>query len=98
MGCRDIDEFARSDDLRAFPVGGEMLLISGNQVVSTGSICAFDEDVVVRVASDSKLSRWRDGMAMILDELNELLPRPLRIASSDRPSTSAYSSRIGVEI
>ena len=76
MGCRDIDEFARSDDLRAFPVGGEMLLISGNQVVSTGSICAFDEDVVVRVASDGKLSRWRDGMAMILDELNELLPRP----------------------
>lgn len=57
MGCRDIDEFARSDDLRAFPIGGEMLLISGDKVVSTGGICAFDEDVVVRVAGDIEWSR-----------------------------------------
>jgi hypothetical protein len=74
-----------------------MLLIAGNQVVRARSIGAFDKHIVVRVAADFKAAGGRHNMAMIFDELKQLLGIPLRIANSGRESTSAYSFKMGCD-
>jgi hypothetical protein len=56
MGCCNIHEFPRSDDLRGFPIGGEMLLVSRGQVIRTCSISAFDEHIVVGIACHAELT------------------------------------------
>jgi Homeodomain-like domain len=50
MGCGNSHKFARSDDLRGFPVAREMLLVSCDQVIRTCCVSAFDEHIVVGIA------------------------------------------------
>jgi hypothetical protein len=50
MRCCEADELPRGDDFGLLPELRKMLLIAGNEVVSTGFVSAFQKYVVVRVA------------------------------------------------
>ena len=59
-----------------------MPLIAGNQVVCTRRIGAFEKHIVIRVTGDLKGARRSDNMAVVLDELQEVLANPLRMPNS----------------
>jgi hypothetical protein len=50
-----------------------MALIAGHEVVGTGGINAFDENVVIGVACDLKPARGTNEVRAFLDEVEELL-------------------------
>jgi hypothetical protein len=68
------DKLTRRNDLRALPKWGKMLPIAGNQIVGTGSIGAFDKDVIVWINRNFKPARRNHEVAVILNQLEELLP------------------------
>ena len=97
MRCCEADELPRCDDFGLLPELRKMLLIAGNEVVSTGFVSAFQEYVVVRVARHFQAVGRHDDMAAVLDELYSCGRTPLRILRCGRASTPAYSSKIGGE-
>jgi hypothetical protein len=50
MRCCEADELPGGDDFGLLPELRKMLLIAGNEVVSTGFVSAFQKYIVVRVA------------------------------------------------
>lgn len=46
--------------------------ITGDQVVGTGSVCAFQEDIVVGVRRDGQCAGARDEITVAPDELEQL--------------------------
>ena len=73
----DADEFAGSDDFSFLPELWEMPRITGDQVVCTGGVGAFNKNVIGRVGRDLKQAGWRNGMGSVLEELKKLVPEPL---------------------
>ncbi len=53
-----------------------MFLIAGYQVISSRGIGAFEKHIVIRVSADFKTAGGRHNMAMISDELKQLLANP----------------------
>ena len=49
MWSDEVEEFSRADNLRALPELREMTLITGHEIVSSTSIRALHEQVVVRI-------------------------------------------------
>jgi hypothetical protein len=60
-------------DLGFLPESWKMLLVAGNQVVRTRGIGAFEEHIVIGIAGDFKAASRRHDMAVIPDELQQLL-------------------------
>jgi hypothetical protein len=54
-----------------------MLLIARDQIVGAGRIGTFKKHVVVEVAGDRQAAGRNDGIAAVLDELEQLLPEAL---------------------
>lgn len=76
MRTDDAYEFAGSDDFSFLPELWEMPRIAGDQVVCTGGIGAFDENVIGGIGRDLKRGGWRNGMGSVFEELKKLLPEP----------------------
>lgn len=55
----------------------------------------FQKHIVVGVAGHFQAARCGHDVAVVLDELEQFRRSSLRICSSGRESTSAYSSRMG---
>ncbi len=72
----DIDELAGRDDLSFLPELGKMALVAGDEIVGTGGIGAFEEDIVAGVGSDLKGLRERDEVGAVSEELKELKAEP----------------------
>ncbi len=68
----DIDELAGRDDFGFLPELGKMALVAGDEVVGTGGIGTFEEDIVGGIGSDLKGLRGRDEVGAVSDELKEL--------------------------
>ena len=64
-------------DLGPLPESREMPLIAGNQVVSARRIGAFEKHIVIGVTGHFKATGGSHDMAVILDELQQLLTKPL---------------------
>ena len=69
MRCGKTNKFPCRYDLGLLPESRKMLLITGNQVVSSRGIGAFEKHIVIRVSADFKTAGGLHNMAMILDEL-----------------------------
>jgi hypothetical protein len=95
MRSRKSDKFARRYDLGFLPESWKVPLIARDQVVGAGSVGAFQEDIVVGIARDFKTPRSYDGVTVVPDELEQLLPEALADAELRGESTSLYSSRRG---
>jgi hypothetical protein len=67
-----LHEFARSNDLRFLPEGGEIAGVARDQVVGACDVGAFDENVIAGISGDLKWTRGRYEFAAIGDELKEL--------------------------
>src|ERR1035438_3205049 len=63
-------------DLGPLPESREMPLIAGNQVVSARRIGAFEKHIVIGVTGDFKAARRADNIAVVSDELQQLLANP----------------------
>src|SRR5258708_18390222 len=72
----DIDELAGRDDLGFLPELGKMALVAGYEVVGTGGIGTFEEDIVAGVGGDLKGWRGRDEVGAVSDELKEVKAEP----------------------
>ena len=83
------NEFSGRYDLGFLPESREMLLIARNQIVRAGSIGTFKEHVVVGVACDMQAAGWNDGIAVVFDELQQLLPETL--ANAQFPATKDFA-------
>ena len=70
------DKLSCRYDLGFLPESREMPLIAGNQVVRARRIGAFEKHIVIGVRRDFKSAGGRHGMAVILDELQQLLANP----------------------
>jgi len=70
----DADEFAGSNDFGFLPELWEMALIAGDQVVRTGGVGAFKENVNGGIGGDLKRAGGRDEMGPVSEELKKLLP------------------------
>ena len=53
-----------------------MPLIAGNQVVRARRIGAFEKHIVIGVTGDFKAARRADNIAVVSDELQQLLANP----------------------
>src|SRR6266496_15571 len=73
----DVHKLARRDRLGFLPEPREMPLVAGHEIVGTRGLGALQELVVVRVARQLERTGGRDGMAMALDELEQLLAESL---------------------
>src|ERR1700687_1719862 len=71
------NEFSGRYDLGFLPESREMLLIARDQIVRAGSIGTFKEHVVVGVACDIQAAGGNDGIAVVFDERQQLLPETL---------------------
>jgi len=71
------NEFSGRYDLGFLPESREMPLIACDQIVRTGSIGALKEHVVVGVACDIQAAGRDDRIAVVFDELQQLLPETL---------------------
>jgi hypothetical protein len=76
MRSRKSDKFPRRYDLGFLPESWKVPLIARDQVVGAGSVGAFQEDIVVGIARDFKTPRRYDGVTVVPDELEQLLPDP----------------------
>ena len=74
MGADDADKFARVDDFGFLPELWEMPLIAGDQVVCSGRVCAFEENVIGGVGRDLKRAGGPDEIRTVFEELKKLLP------------------------
>jgi hypothetical protein len=92
MRTDDADKFARVDDFGSLPEFWEMPLIAGDQVVRSGRVCAFEENVIRGVGRDLKRAGGRDEIRSVFEELKK---SPFRMRSSGRDSTARYSAKIG---
>ena len=72
MGGHDGEEFAGGNHFGFLPELGEVALVAGDEVVGAGGVCAFEEDVVVRVRGDLQQARWCDDMGAVFEELEQL--------------------------
>ena len=70
------DELARCNDLGLLPVLRKMPTISGDQVIRTSFVGAFQKYIVVRVTAYIQAARRGDDMAVVLDELEQLQAKP----------------------
>src|SRR6516162_9750432 len=77
MGCGKTNEFSCGYDFGFLPESRKMPQISRDQEIGAGSIGTFQEPIVIGVASDLNPACRSHGSAMVLDELEELLPEPL---------------------
>jgi hypothetical protein len=50
-----------------------MAFIAGNQVIGSGRVSTFHEDVVGGIAGDLGQARWHNRVRLILDDLDQLL-------------------------
>ena len=71
------NEFLGRYDLGFLPKSREMLLIACDQIVRAGSIGTFKEHVVVGVACDMQAAGRNDGIGVVFDKLQHLLPETL---------------------
>ncbi len=76
MRPHDADKFAGADDFGFLPELWEMALIAGDQVVRTGGIGAFEENVIGGVGCDFEGTRGRDETGPIFQQLKKLPPKP----------------------
>jgi len=76
MGCNQADKFTRRDDLGVLPECWKVLTIAGDQKVGTRHVGALDKDVVVGIARHLDSARRGNQVAMVLDELKQLQPKP----------------------
>jgi hypothetical protein len=51
-----------------------MTLVAGHEVISSGRISAFDEDVVGGIGRNLRQVRWNHNPTMTTKQLKELLP------------------------
>jgi hypothetical protein len=66
------DEFSRRYHLGFLPKPGEMLLISGDQVVRPSCVGTFEEYVVVGIARNFQTMSRSHDVTVILNELQQL--------------------------
>ena len=71
------NEFSGRYDLGFLPESREMHLIARDQIVRAGSIGTFKEHIVVGVACDIQAAGGNDDVAVVFDELQQLLPEAL---------------------
>jgi hypothetical protein len=71
-----VDELARSNNLRFLPEFWEMSLIARYEVIGSGCVGTGDEFVIFRVVRHSKRGR-DDALAATIDELKKLFARAL---------------------
>jgi hypothetical protein len=69
------NKFPRRYDLGFLPESRKMLLVAGYQVVRTRGIGAFEKYIVIGIAGDFKAAGRCHDMAVIPDELQQLLAR-----------------------
>ena len=85
VGSNDIKEFSRRDDLRVLPELRKVPLIAGNQVIGTGSVGTFHENVIGWIRGDQGQTRRRNDVGVILNQLDQLLteaPADLQLGPS----------------
>lgn len=75
MRADDANEFAGVDDFGFLPELWEMALVAGDQIVRTGSIGAFEKNVIGGVRRDLERTGWRHEMSAVLEELEKLRPQ-----------------------
>jgi hypothetical protein len=77
MGRGKVDELSRCYDFGFLPESREMSLITRHQVVRARRIGTLEEYVVVRIACNLQTSGWNNNIAVVLDELEQLLTEAL---------------------
>src|SRR5690349_1354472 len=87
------NEFSGRYDLGFLPESREMLLIARDQIVCAGSIGTLKEHVVLGVACDIQAEGRSDGIAVVFDELQQLLPETL--ANSQFGATKDFRRALG---
>jgi hypothetical protein len=73
----DIEELSRRDDLCILPEFREITFISGDQVIGPRGVGALYENIVGWVTRDIREAWWEHVSRVIVDQLQELLPKPL---------------------
>lgn len=75
MGSNEVEKFTRGDDLRLFPEPWKVTVVPRYQVVRTGRVGAFQENIVVRVGRDRETPHGPNQMRAAIDELKEPMPQ-----------------------
>ena len=73
MRCDEANKFS----WRFLPEYREMFLIARHQIIRLRGIGTFKKHIVVRVARHFQTARWGDRMAVIPDQLQQLLAKSL---------------------
>jgi len=77
MRGNQYNEFAGGDDFGLLPKPWEMAQVARHKIIGSGSIRAFQEDVVIRIARDLNPARRENRMRAVFDPSEELLPKAL---------------------
>jgi hypothetical protein len=75
MRGHNTEKFAGGNNFGSFPEARKVAYVSGEEIIRSSGIRAFEEDVVVRIGSNPKLARRGNESSAVLDELQELLPK-----------------------
>lgn len=70
-------KFSGRYDFRFLPESWKMLLIACHQIIRAGNVGTFQEHIVVRIGCHFKAPRRSHGIAVVLDELEQLQPEAL---------------------
>jgi len=73
MGSNEVEKLTRGDDLCLFPESWRVTLVPRYQVVRTGGVGAFQENIVVRVGRNRDTPDGPNQMRMTFDELKEAM-------------------------
>jgi len=96
----EVDEFTRRHDFRLFPEPGEVLEVTGYQVIRTGSIGTFQKDIIVGIACDLQPARGNHCVATVPDHLQQLPLQAfanLQLAASENITIFLQDRRRNIE-
>jgi len=73
MGSDEVEELTRGYDFGLFPESRKVPLVPCHQIVCTGGVGAFQENVVVRVGRDREMPEGLHQMRVAFNELKEAM-------------------------